>query len=138
MNKKKGKGKVVKPVSKPKSRRGFSVSNILPNLKKAYNTLSPALNLPPLGLTKKVYNIYEATNRKLQNKVYKKSEKIPMRIWNSPSIPLYGDGSGRSFANNGYSACINEFDGRRPESWCHKEKTKQGLVLNDRTGWGKN
>ena len=124
-------------VNKSGTRRGFSVDNILPNLKKAYNTLRPALNLPSLNMTKTLYDMNEAQQRKLENKVYKKSEKLPMRIWKNPNIPLFGDGSGRSFKNGGYSACINRFDGKRPESWCHKEQMEKGMRYTTGKGWVK-
>ena len=102
---------VTKPVPKPKSRRGFSVSNIVPNLKKYYNALTPALNLPPLTIVKSAIDMEKLNRKKLEDKVYKKGEKISMLIWNDPNVALYGDGSGRSFKNGGYSACRSELDG---------------------------
>ena len=126
-----------KPAGTSKSRRGFSIDNILPNLKKAYNTLRPALNLPSLSMTKTLYDMNEAKQKELENKVYKKSEKLPLRILNNPNIPLYGDGSGRTFSEGGYSACINKFDGRRPESWCAKEMVSNGMKYIEGKGWVK-
>ena len=134
----KKKNKKPKEPKKQKTRRGFSVDNILPNLKKAYNTLRPALNLPSLSMTKTLYDMNEAQQRKLENKVYKKSEKVPLRILKNPNIPLFGDGSGRSFKDGGYSACINRFDGRRPESWCYKEQIGKGMIYVVGQGWKKN
>jgi hypothetical protein len=143
-NKKKKKTKVgkpvkaIKPVKKPKSRRGmsFSVDNILPNLKKAYNTLRPALNLPSLGMTKTLYDMNEAEQRKAEERVYKKGEKLPMRV-NSNKV-LYGDGSGRSYKQGGFTSCINRFDGERPESNCHKEKVAKGMTFTPERGWENN
>ena len=123
--------------TKTKSRRAFSVDNILPNLKKAYNTLRPALNLPSLNMIKTVYDMNEAKQRELENKVYKKSEKIPLRILKNPNIPLFGDGSGRTFSDGGFSACINKFDGRRPESWCAKEMVSNNMKYVEGKGWVK-
>ena len=65
-----------KSKTKTKQRRSFSVDNILPNLKKAYNTIRPALNLPSLNMIKTVYDMNEAKQKELENKVYKKSENL--------------------------------------------------------------
>ena len=126
-----------KSKTKTKQRRSFSVDNILPNLKKAYNTIRPALNLPSLNMIKTVYDMNEAKQRELENKVYKKSEKIPLRILKNPNIPLFGDGSGRTFSDGGFSACINKFDGRRPESWCAKEMVSNNMKYVEGKGWVK-
>jgi hypothetical protein len=138
----KAKPKVTIPVPKPKSRRGFSVSNIVPNLKKYYNTLTPVLNLPPLSIVKSAIDMEKLNRKKLEDKVYKKGEIISRLIWNDPNVALYGDGSGRSFKNGGYSACRSEMDGcgkfgicKAPFSNCYKEKTKQGLVFDPNKGW---
>ena len=135
---------IPKPIPKPKSRRGFSVSNIVPNLKKYYNALTPALNLPPLTIVKSAIDMEKLNRKKLEDKVYKKGEKISRLIWNDPNVALYGDGSGRSFKNGGYSACKSEMDGcgingicKAPFSNCYKEKTKKGFVFNLKKGWVK-
>ena len=134
----------TKSTGASKSRRGFSVSNIVPNLKKYYNALTPALNLPPLTIVKSAIDMEKLNRKKLEDKVYKKGEKISRLIWNDPNVALYGDGSGRSFKNGGYSACSSEMDGcgingicKAPFSNCYKEKTKKGFVFNLKKGWVK-
>jgi hypothetical protein len=117
---KKNGSKTTKPVKAPTQRRGIktqqanpSSSNITKNLKGFFNKfLSPLLGTPQTQVYKSAYDLQKAKLEKMKNTVYKKGEKLPKAI--TPlGRPLYGDGSGRSFKDGGYTPCRNEFDGRK-------------------------
>ena len=115
MDKKKVKknNKTTKPVKAPTQRRGRAkIENIGKNLKGFFNKfLSPLLGTPQTQVYKGAYDLQKAKLEKMRNKVYKKGEKLPKPI--TPlGQSLYGDGSGRSFKDGGYTPCRNEFDGQ--------------------------
>tara|TARA_B100001939_G_C16913659_1_gene605849 strand:- start:578 stop:1090 length:513 start_codon:yes stop_codon:yes gene_type:complete len=116
---KKNGSKTTKPIKAPTQRRGIktqqanpSSSNITKNLKGFFNKfLSPLLGTPQTQVYKSAYDLQKAKLEKMRNKVYKKGEKVPKKI--TPlGTTLYGDGSGRSFKDGGYTPCRNEFDGK--------------------------
>ena len=107
--------KKVKKNNKPikTQRRGRAkIENIGKNLKGFFNKiLSPLLGTPQTQVYKSAYDLQKASLDKMKNKVYKKGEKLPRKI--TPfGVTLYGDGSGHSFKDGGYTPCRNEFDGK--------------------------
>lgn len=112
--------KVKKNNNKSKTqRRGIktqqanpSSSNITKNLKGFFNKiLSPLLGTPQTQVYKGAYDLQKAKLEKMRNKVYKKGEKVPREIAGF-GRDLYGDGSGRTFKNGGFTPCKNDFDGK--------------------------
>jgi len=116
---KKNGSKTTKPVKAPTQRRGIkiakpnpSLSNINKNLKGLYNNIfAPLLGTPKIDVYKAAYDLNQARLEKMRNKVYKKGERVPKSI-EPIGTRLYGDGSGRTFKDGGYTPCRDEFDGR--------------------------
>lgn len=89
-----------------------SFGNITKNLKGLFNNVfAPLLGTPKLEVYKDAYDLNQAKLNKMKNKVYAEGEKVPRDIAGYGQ-DLYGDGSGRSFKDGGYSPCVNKFDGK--------------------------
>lgn len=89
-----------------------SLENINTNLKGLYNNIfAPLLGTPKLDVYKAAYDLQQAKLANMRNKVYGYGEKVPSSI--TPiGMTLYGDGSGRSFKDGGYTPCRDKYDGR--------------------------
>jgi len=114
----------------------FSVDNILPNLKKGYNTLAPALNLPELALVKDSIEMANLKREKQKDTVYQKGEPIPADLTGFGRGAWWGDGSGRTFREGGKTRCPNDLAGRNPEDGgCYQERIDKGFVWDEYKGF---
>ena len=89
-----------------------SFANVKKNLTGFFNTfISPVLGTPKTYIYKDAYKLRQAQLENMRNKVYGEGEMIPNAINNS-SFKVYGDGSGRTYKEGGFTPCRNRFDGR--------------------------
>jgi hypothetical protein len=117
-----------------------STANITKNLKGLYNSIfAPLLGAPRLEIYQDAYALQKAKLANMKNKVYAEGEKVPRNIAGFGQ-DLYGDGSGRSFKDGGYTPCRNKFDGKNPREGarnaCAKFRQKYGQTWkNDTEGF---
>ena len=117
-----------------------STANISKNLKGLYNSIfAPLLGTPRLELAQDAYALQQAKLANMRNKVYADGEEVPREI-SGIGQKLYGDGSGRSFKDGGYTPCRNKFDGKilyeGYSSSCSKFRQKYGQTWkNDTEGF---
>lgn len=115
-----------------------SLSNISTNLKGLFNNVfAPLLGAPKLDIYKDAYDLNQAKINKMKNKVYGYGEKVPKNIAGF-GRDLYGDGSGRSFKDGGYTPCRDKYDGRVINgniTACSRFRKKYGQTWDDADGF---
>ena len=114
----------------------FSTDNILPNLKKGYNTIAPVLNLPELALVKDSLDMAELKTEKLKDKAYAKGEPIPAELTGFGRGSWWGTGDGRTYREGGKTRCPNNLAGRnKNDGGCFQERIDKGMKWDDYLGF---